>query len=127
MHHVSLCHVLPLLSLPLPLTLLTIPFSLQVAIWGLGPIGLMIARWCQIRGASRILGIDCVTERLDCARKVLGIETINFKEQDVCKTIAQLVPGGVDSSIEAAGFEYSTTMRHKIERAVGLETDTSGE
>lgn len=96
-----------------------------VAIWGLGPIGLMIARWCQIRKAGRIIGIDCVPERIKCAQQVLGIETINFKEQDVCKTIANLVPGGVDASIEAAGFEYSTTMKHKIERAVGLETDTS--
>ncbi len=33
--------------------------------------------------------------------------------------------GGVDCGIEAAGFEYSTTMTHKIERAVGLETDTA--
>jgi len=96
-----------------------------VAIWGLGPIGLMAARWCQIRGARRIIGIDCVPERLAVAKNRLKIETINFKEQNVCKTLEQMVPGGVDCGIEAAGFEYATTMRHKVEIAVGLETDTS--
>ena len=31
--------------------------------------------------------------------------------------------GGVDCAIECAGFEYATTMKHKVEMAVGLETD----
>jgi len=97
----------------------------KVAIWGLGPIGLMIARWCQILKAGRIIGIDSVPQRLDVAQRVLGIEVINFAEKDVCKTIAELVPGGLDVSIEAAGFEYPKTMTHKIERALNLETDTA--
>ena len=36
-----------------------------------------------------------------------------------------MVPGGVDIAIEAAGFEYATSMKHKIERALKLETDTA--
>lgn len=28
-----------------------------VAIWGLGPIGLAAARWCQLKGAKRIIGL----------------------------------------------------------------------
>jgi len=96
-----------------------------VAIWGLGPVGLLVARWCQLRGASKIVGIDCVPERLNLAATKLSIDVINFKEQDVCKTLLQLIPGGVDCSIEAAGFEYAKTLLHKVERAVGLETDTA--
>jgi len=96
-----------------------------VAIWGLGPIGIIAARWAQIRGASRIIGIDCVAERLRVARDVLKIETINFKEQDTVKTIFEKVPGGVDCSLECAGFEYSTSITHKVERALMLETDTA--
>jgi threonine dehydrogenase-like Zn-dependent dehydrogenase len=96
-----------------------------VAIWGLGPIGLIAARWAQLRGASRIIGIDCVEERLRMAKEVIGIETINFKEKDTCKTLFEMVPGGLDCTIECAGFEYSTSMLHKVERMVGLETDTS--
>ena len=67
---------------------------------GLGPIGLMVARWCQIKKASRIIGIDFVPERLSVAKNRLGIEVINYKEQDTCKTLAQLVPGIFSSSSE---------------------------
>jgi len=96
-----------------------------VAIWGLGPIGLMIARWAQILKAGRIIGIDSVPERLEIAKRILGIETINFKEQDTVNTLAQMIPGGPDACIEAAGFEYSTPMKHKVERALNLETDSA--
>jgi len=96
-----------------------------VAIWGLGPIGLLAARWCQIRGAKKIIGIDCVKERLDLAKNHLKIETINFNEEDTCKAVLQHCPGGVDSSIECAGFEYSTTWKSKVERALLLQTDTA--
>jgi threonine dehydrogenase-like Zn-dependent dehydrogenase len=96
-----------------------------VAIWGLGPVGLMAARWCQIRGAAKVIGIDCVPARLKLAEHYLKITTINYKEQDVLKELEKLAPGGPDASIEAAGFEYAKTMLHKVERAIGLETDTA--
>jgi len=96
-----------------------------VAIWGLGPVGLMTAQWAKLRGASRIIGIDQVPERLRLAKEHLGIEVINFREVEVYKELPKLVPNGVDVSIEAAGFEYAKTILHKIERAVGLETDTA--
>jgi len=96
-----------------------------VAIWGLGPVGLMAARWCQIRGAKTVIGIDCVPERLRLASLHMKIDTINFKEQKVVDTIFKLVPGGVDCAIECAGFEYASTLIHKVERALSLETDTA--
>lgn len=77
-----------------------------VAIWGLGPIGLFTARWCQIKGASRIIGIDRVQDRLNVARNVLQIETIDYKEHDTIKTLRKMFPQGVDCVIECAGFEY---------------------
>jgi len=94
-----------------------------VGIWGLGPIGLMTAKWCQMRKAGRIIGIDCVPARLDAARK-LGIEVIDFKQENVVKKIFELLPGGLDCAIECAGFEYAKSLTHKIEMALTLETDT---
>jgi len=93
-----------------------------VAVWGLGPVGMLIARWSQIKKARKIIGIDCVPERLQLARQ-LGIDVINFKEQDVVKALRDLVPGGLDTCIEAAGPEYSKSLKHKVERALALETD----
>jgi threonine dehydrogenase-like Zn-dependent dehydrogenase len=54
----------------------------SVAIWGLGPIGLLTARWCQLKKAKTIIGIDHVPERLELGKK-LGIRVINFDEEDV--------------------------------------------
>jgi len=94
----------------------------KVGIWGLGPIGIMAARWCQIRKAGRIIGIDSVPERLDFAKK-MGIEVLNFKEVNILKSLQEMT-GGLDAGIECAGFEYPKTLTHKVEIAVGLETDT---
>jgi threonine dehydrogenase-like Zn-dependent dehydrogenase len=98
-----------------------------VAIWGLGPIGLCAARWAQIRGASRVIGIDVVPERLALAKNSLGIEVIdrtNMSSQEFTNHFLSMVPDGVDAAIEAAGFRYAMSRVHKVARAVGLETDT---
>jgi len=95
-----------------------------VGIWGLGPIGLMTARWCQYKKAKRIIGIDRVPERLKKARD-FGIEVIDIDNQDVLKTLHTMVPRGLDCSIECAGFDYAKSFKHKVEMAVGLETDSA--
>lgn len=95
-----------------------------VGIWGLGPVGLLVAKWCQIKGASRIIGIDCIPERFQIAHANLVIETLDYKKVDVVKELQTMFPDGLDVGIECVGFEYSKTWRHKIERAIGLETDT---
>jgi len=96
-----------------------------VGIWGLGPIGLMTARWCQIRGAKKIIGIDRVPERLAVAKNYLKIDTIDFSQEKVLDRINEMVPGGVDCAIECAGYEYPKTILHKVEQALNLETDTA--
>jgi threonine dehydrogenase-like Zn-dependent dehydrogenase len=96
-----------------------------VGIWGLGPIGMLCAKWCKLMGAARVIGVDHVRERLEFARTKLGIETINFDEGDTVEQMQELVPGGIDKSIDCAAFRYAKSMLHRVERAVGLETDTS--
>jgi len=96
-----------------------------VGIWGLGPIGLLTARWCQILGAKKIIGIDKVQARLDVARRVLNIDTINAKDENVVERVNQLTAGQLDVAIECAGFDYAKSWVHKAEMALGLETDTA--
>jgi len=96
-----------------------------VGIWGLGPIGLMAARWCFIRGASRVIGMETVPERIEIAKSI-GVEVIDFGESgNTLSKIRKLVPAGLDCSIECAGFEYPNSILHKVERALSMETDTS--
>jgi threonine dehydrogenase-like Zn-dependent dehydrogenase len=76
-----------------------------VGIWGLGPIGLAAARWCQLKGAKRIIGIDGVPFRLQYAVEKLGIEVINFNDHsDIPKRIQELVPGGLDRALDCGTF-----------------------
>jgi threonine dehydrogenase-like Zn-dependent dehydrogenase len=95
-----------------------------VAIWGAGPVGLMAAMWAKFRGAKRVIMIDGVSYRLQFARERLGVETINFTEHDVEDTLRIMIPGGPDAGIDAAGFRFPTTLLHKIQRAIKLETDS---
>jgi threonine dehydrogenase-like Zn-dependent dehydrogenase len=95
-----------------------------VAVWGCGPVGLMAMAWARVRGAARIFAIDHLPYRLDVARGRLGAETIDFAEDDVLTALRELTRGQMpDVAIEAAGFRYAKSLRHRIQRAVGLETD----
>jgi len=97
-----------------------------VGIWGLGPIGLNVAQWCKIEGASKIIGIDTEGYRLDFAREKLGIDVIDAsKVSDVVDEIHKMVPIGLDCAVDCAAFRYTTSVLHKVQRAVGLETDSS--
>jgi len=95
-----------------------------VAVWGLGPVGLLAGQFAKNMGASRVIGIDCVKERLEKA-VTMGIEPLNFEEKDVVKTLHEMFPDGIDAAIECAGGEYSKTLTDKFERAVNMATDTS--
>jgi threonine dehydrogenase-like Zn-dependent dehydrogenase len=82
------------------------------------------ARWAQIKGASRIIGVDRIPERLEVARTKLGIDVVDFsKVKDVPGEITRLVPGGVDVAIDAGTFHQPKTMLHKVQKTLMLETD----
>ena len=70
---------------------------------GLGPVGMYVAKFALLKGASKVIGIDQVPERLEFAKQSLGIETINFKEhKDVPARIREIVgEKGVDVCIDA--------------------------
>ena len=78
-----------------------------VAIWGLGPIGQYAARWAKFKGASRVIGIDTVPERLAFAKEKAGIEVIDFhKDQDVSKKLHEMFPGGVDVALDCGKLSH---------------------
>jgi threonine dehydrogenase-like Zn-dependent dehydrogenase len=95
-----------------------------VGIWGLGPIGMYAAKWARLKGASRVIGIDKVPERLAIARQRLGIETIDFSTvKDVPKRILELFPRGLDVAIDCGTFHEPKSMMHKFQKMMMLETD----
>ncbi|KAL6048404.1 Glutathione-dependent formaldehyde dehydrogenase [Balamuthia mandrillaris] len=93
-----------------------------VAVWGCGPVGLMTIMWARFRGAAHVYAIDDVPSRLQMAEK-LGAIGINFKEKTVVDTLLKAIPGGPDACIDCVGFRYPSSLLHRIERTLKLETD----
>ena len=77
-----------------------------VAVFAQRPIGLCATAGAKLRGASTIIAIDGVDERLRIARQLGADVTLNFREVDVVDEIFKLTGGrGVDASIEALGLQ----------------------
>ncbi len=69
----------------------------------------MAIRSAFLLGATRVIAIDTVPERLALAKKV-GAETIDFMEEDVYDRIQELTHGrGADACIDAVGTEPETS------------------
>ena len=77
----------------------------SVAVFGAGPVGLMAAYACQIRGAAEVYSIDHVKARLDMAAET-GATPINFDDGDPVQQIKDRRGGeGVDKAIDAVGYQ----------------------
>jgi threonine dehydrogenase-like Zn-dependent dehydrogenase len=106
-----------------------IPEGGTVAIMGLGPVGQFAARIAKHLGASRVIGVDLVPERLALAAKY-GIETLDISDLEggpdgVAQKLIEMVDGrGPDSTIEAVGMEaHGNRIAQVGQRVVGLLPD----
>jgi len=87
-----------------------IPPGGSVVVLGLGPIGSMSCRVARHRGASTVIGVDLVPERLERAR-LYGADALDLREfhEDqpaIADAIRELTGGrGPDSVIDAVGME----------------------
>jgi len=102
----------------------------NVAIFGTGPIGLMLAQWARIMGAGRIFLADIVEEKLQLAQKLGFTDCINAKERDVLEAITDATDRGVDLAIESAGTAVTFRQCIQVVRKLGkvifmgnIETD----
>lgn len=77
----------------------------SVTVFGAGPVGLMAAYSCVIRGAAEVYVIDHVQERLDSAESI-GAIPINFDDGDPVAQIKDRRNGeGTDKGIDAVGYQ----------------------
>lgn len=92
----------------------------EVVIFGAGPIGLIVAQWAKIMGASRVTIFDVIEEKLSLARK-LGFESIfNSRTIDPNQRISELTSGeGAHVCIEAAGVPSTTIQALRSARRRG--------
>ena len=85
-----------------------IPPGGTVAVFALGPVGLMAVAGARMLGAGLIIGVDSVPRRQELARLYGADVTVDFEKEDAVARIMDLTGGeGVDSAIEALGGDLS--------------------
>jgi threonine dehydrogenase-like Zn-dependent dehydrogenase len=85
-----------------------IPPGGTVAVFALGPVGLMAVAGARMLGAGLIIGVDSVPRRQELARSYGADVTVDFEKEDAVARIMDLTGGeGVDSAIEALGGNLS--------------------
>lgn len=78
----------------------------MVAIFAQGPIGLCATAGAKLLGASKIIAIDKVPERLEMARRLGADHVIDFSRTNPVDEVRRLTEGrGVDVAIEALGTQ----------------------
>ena len=77
----------------------------SVAVFGCGPVGQFAIISARLLGATRIIAVDRLDDRLDMARQN-GAETINFEREDPIEVIKRLTDNrGVDCVIDVVGVD----------------------
>ncbi len=85
-----------------------IPPGGTVAVFALGPVGLMAVAGARMLGAGLIIGVDSVPRRQELARSYGADVTVDFEREDAVARITDLTGGeGADSAIEALGGDLS--------------------
>ncbi len=85
----------------------------NVAVFGLGGIGLNVIQGARLVGANRIIGVDINADKVDLATKFGMTDFVNPKDGDPVEAIIDLTDGGADYSFECIG--NVNTMRQALE------------
>ncbi len=83
-----------------------IPIGGTVAVFALGPVGLMAVAGAKLRGAGLVIGVDSIPARLELARYYGADQVVDLTRGDPVARILELTGGaGVDSAVEALGAD----------------------
>lgn len=81
-----------------------IPIGGTVAVFALGPVGLMSVAGARLQGAGLVIGVDSIPGRNELARRYGADLIVDHSKEDPVAKIMDLTGGhGVDSAIEALG------------------------
>ncbi|HEX8074628.1 MAG TPA: alcohol dehydrogenase catalytic domain-containing protein [Thermoleophilaceae bacterium] len=89
------------------------------AVVGLGPVGLCAVMAARAAGASRVIAVDTVEDRLEVARS-LGAEPVHATEGDPRTAVKAATEGrGVDVAVEAVGVPAALDTACRLARKGG--------
>jgi isopropanol dehydrogenase (NADP+) len=97
-----------------------IPIGGTVAVFALGPVGLMAVAGARLRGAGLVIGVDSVAKRQELALHYGADVIIDYARTHPVKEILRLTHDeGVDSAIEALGGDESFRNAVSVAKAGG--------
>jgi 2-desacetyl-2-hydroxyethyl bacteriochlorophyllide A dehydrogenase len=94
------------------------------AILGLGPVGLCAVQAAKAAGASEVVAIDTVEDRLRMAES-FGATPVHLTEQDPRAEVKKLTEGrGVDLAVDAVGHPEALDLALRLARRAGTVSVT---
>jgi alcohol dehydrogenase len=79
-----------------------------VVIFAQGPIGLCATAGAKLMGATKIITVDGIPERLEMSKRLGADTVIDYRETDPVERVLELTDGrGADVAIEALGTEQT--------------------
>lgn len=92
-----------------------------VAIFAQGPIGLCATAGAKLKGATNIIVVDNIPQRLEIAKLLGADHTINFTKVNPIEEIIQYTQGrGVDVAIEALGRQETFESCLRVLKPAGV-------
>lgn len=92
----------------------------SVAIFGAGPIGLMLASWAKLWGADKTILVDIDKGKIAFARSAGFEDVINSVEEDAVAAVMKLTNGrGADVAVEGTGVSAALEQCLKCTRIFG--------
>lgn len=93
-----------------------------VAVVGLGGVGFASLQAARLAGASRIIGVDVVPEKLKQALVFGATDVVNAREVDAVAAVVELTGDGVDHAFEAVGSGATASQAFAMLRPGGVAT-----
>jgi len=92
----------------------------RIAVFGCGPIGLLIAQVARLAGAATILATEPLAHRRKAAARFGVMAALDPSAEDIMRAIADRTDGeGVDVAFEAAGNQEATEQAIRVVRPGG--------
>ena len=96
-----------------------------VVIFGSGPVGLMAQKAAWLRGAKRVIAVDPLDYRLNKAKQVNKVETLNANDEHLMEKLREMTNGrGPDVAIDAVGTEAERSFMEKVKAVWNAEKGT---
>jgi len=92
------------------------------AVIGCGGVGLSAIQGAAIAGASRVIAVDALPEKLEMAGKLGATDLVNTADGDPVAQVRDLAGGGVDYSFEAVGAKATAEQSFQMLKRGGTAT-----